>query len=72
MIKDELGDTLFSLVNLSRFLEIDPESSLRGTISKFENRFAKVEDELKKRGKSFSESNFNEMDEIWNLIKKSP
>ena len=60
------------IVNLSRFLEIDPESSLRGTISKFENRFSKVEDELKKRGKSFSESNFKEMDEIWNLIKKSP
>ena len=72
MIKDELGDLLFSLVNLSRFLDIDPESSLRGTISKFENRFSKVEDELKKRGKSFSESSFKEMDEIWNIIKKSP
>ena len=40
--------------------------------SKFENRFSKVEDELKKRGKSFSESSFKEMDEIWNIIKKSP
>ena len=71
MIKEELGDTLFSIVNLSRFLEIDPESSLRKTILKFEKRFSKVENELKKRGKSFSNTNFEEMDEIWNLIKEA-
>jgi len=71
MIKEELGDTLFSIVNLSRFLEIDPESSLRKTILKFEKRFSKVENELKKRGKSFSDTNFEEMDEIWNLIKEA-
>ena len=69
-IKDELGDLLFSLVNLSRFLDINPESALRMTISKFETRFAQVEKELKKRGKSFSDSNLKEMDEIWNAVKK--
>jgi MazG family protein len=42
-IKDELGDVLFSLVNLSRFLNINPEDSLRMSISKFEARFGKVE-----------------------------
>ena len=62
---------MFSIVNLSRFLEIDPESSLRKTILKFEKRFSKVENELKKRGKSFSDTNFEEMDEIWNLIKEA-
>ena len=70
LIKDELGDTFFSLVNLSRFLDIDPESALRMSISKFENRFSQVEDELKKRGKSVADSSLEEMDEIWNAVKK--
>ena len=69
-IKDEMGDVLFSLVNLSRFLDISPEDALRMTISKFENRFAKVEKELKKRGKGFSDSSLEEMDSIWNSVKK--
>jgi uncharacterized protein YabN with tetrapyrrole methylase and pyrophosphatase domain len=70
-IKDEMGDVLFSLVNLSRFLDISAEDALRMTISKFERRFAKVEKELKKRGKEFSDSNLEEMDEIWNEVKKN-
>ena len=69
-IKDEMGDVLFSLVNLSRFLDINPEDALRMTISKFETRFAQVEKELKKRGKSLTDSTLEEMDEIWNLVKK--
>ena len=71
-IKDEMGDVLFSLVNLARFLEISPEDALRMTISKFENRFAKVEKELKRRGKDFSDSSLEEMDSIWNSVKKKP
>lgn len=69
-IKDEMGDVLFSLVNLSRFLNISSEEVLRMTISKFEFRFAKVEKELKNRGKEFSDSSLEEMDEIWNAVKK--
>ena len=69
-IKDEMGDVLFSLVNLSRFLDINPEDALRMSISKFETRFSQVEKELKKRGKSLTESTLEEMDEIWNLVKK--
>ena len=69
-VKDEMGDVLFSLVNLSRFLDISPEDALRMTISKFEMRFAKVEKELKKRGKDFSDSSLEEMDGIWNDVKK--
>ena len=69
-IKDEMGDVLFSLVNLSRFLDINPEDALRMTISKFETRFAQVEKELKKRGKSLTDSTLVEMDEIWNTVKK--
>ena len=70
-IKEELGDVLFSLVNLARFLDIDPDASLRSTILKFENRFKKVEKVLSERGKSVQESDLSEMDEIWNDIKKN-
>ena len=69
-IKKEMGDVLFSLVNLSRFLDINPEGALRMTISKFEIRFSQVEKELKNRGKSLSNSTLEEMDEIWNMVKK--
>ena len=69
-IQDEIGDVLFSVVNLSRFLEIDPESSLRHTIRKFESRFKKVEEELELRGSEMKSSTLEEMDKIWNKIKK--
>ena len=52
-------------------MDISAEDALRMNISKFEHRFAKVEKELKKRGKEFSDSNLEEMDEIWNEVKKS-
>ena len=69
-IKDEIGDVFFSLVNLSRFLNINAENALRMAISKFEIRFSQVEKEIKKRGKSLTDSTLEEMDEIWNLVKK--
>jgi tetrapyrrole methylase family protein/MazG family protein len=69
-IKDELGDLFFSLVNLGRFLDVSGEEALRMTITKFENRFAKVEAELKSRGTSMENSTLDEMDEIWNEVKK--
>ena len=70
LIKEEIGDVLFSIVNLCRFLELSAEDSLRLTIKKFENRFSMVEEELKNRGKNFLDSNLEEMDEIWNEVKK--
>ena len=51
-IEAEFGDALFALVNLSRFLKLNPEDALRRTIRKFRTRFQKVEQELKSRGKS--------------------
>ena len=69
-IKDEMGDLLFSIVNLARFMEIDPESSLRFAIRKFENRFKKVEKKLEQDGKRMEDSNLEEMDLIWNKIKE--
>ena len=69
-IKDELGDVLFSLVNLGRFLDISGEEALRMTISKFERRFALVEKTLKENGSSIENASLDEMDQIWNDIKK--
>ena len=60
----EIGDVLFAVVNLARFLDIPAEDALRKTNQKFTNRFAKIEEELKKRGKTLEESSLEEMDEI--------
>ena len=68
-IEEEIGDTLFSIVNLSRFLGISAETALRKTNRKFTSRFAQVEKELKKRGKKVEDSSLEEMDEIWNVVK---
>ncbi len=69
-IEDEFGDVLFALVNLSRFLKVNPEDALRRTVNKFIRRFQQVESTLKERGKSPEDSNLEEMDAIWNDIKK--
>tara|TARA_B110000116_G_C16620620_1_gene483611 strand:+ start:110 stop:880 length:771 start_codon:yes stop_codon:yes gene_type:complete len=66
---EEIGDTLFSIVNVARFLEYDSESALRFTIRKFENRFNQIEDQLKLDGKTLKESSIEELDIIWNQIK---
>jgi len=69
-IENELGDLLFSLVNYSRFLNINPENALRRTNQKFIKRFQYIEAELKKIGKSVTDSNLEEMDKYWNESKK--
>jgi len=67
---EEIGDSLFSIVNIARFLDYDSESALRFTIRKFENRFNKIEDHLKSKGKTFKESSLIELNEIWDRIKR--
>ena len=69
-IFEEIGDSLFSIVNIARFLDYDSESALRSTIRKFENRFNQIEDHLKSKGKTFKESSLVELDEIWDEIKE--
>jgi XTP/dITP diphosphohydrolase len=69
-IENELGDLFFSLVNYSRFLNINPENALRRTNQKFIKRFQYIEEELKKIGKSVTNSNLEEMDKYWNESKK--
>ena len=68
-IQDEMGDVLFSVVNLARFLDIDPEASLRQTIRKFESRFKKVEKSFK-NSEQMSKASLDQMDKIWNQAKK--
>lgn len=70
-IEEELGDLLFSLVNYSRFLQVNPEIALRSAIGKFDSRFRKVEESLQQEGKSISEATLKEMDDIWNSHKNS-
>ena len=69
-ITDELGDILFTLVNLSRFLNVDPEGALRGTIDKFTIRFQHIEKSLKKSKRSFKDVSLDEMELLWQQAKK--
>ncbi len=66
---DELGDLLFSVVNLGRFLDLDPESALQSTVSKFARRFAYVEDQLRQRQRTLEEASLEEMDALWEESK---
>jgi tetrapyrrole methylase family protein/MazG family protein len=69
-IREELGDLLFVLVNTSRFLRINPEEALRKTLEKFTSRFHYIETSLRKKGKTFQQSNLMEMDRLWEKSKK--
>ena len=69
-ILEELGDAIFSLVNLARFLGVSADDALRKSNNKFISRFKIIENELNRRGKNIEESSLNEMDEIWSAIKK--
>ncbi|CCQ73791.1 nucleoside triphosphate pyrophosphohydrolase [Magnetospira sp. QH-2] len=68
-MRDELGDLLFSLVNMARRLEIEPESALRHANSKFIRRFQGVERQLDRLGKTPDEASLEEMDSLWNQVK---
>jgi tetrapyrrole methylase family protein/MazG family protein len=69
-ICEEIGDILFVMANISRFLQIDPEEALRKTLDKFVSRFHYIETSLRKAGKPFHESNLNEMDRLWEESKR--
>jgi XTP/dITP diphosphohydrolase len=71
-IEDEMGDVFFSLINFARFLQVDAENALERTNKKFINRFNKMEAAAQTDGKSLQDMSLEEMDEIWNRIKKQP
>jgi ATP diphosphatase len=64
-IEDEMGDLFFALANLARRLEVDPETSLRGTNAKFERRFRQVEAWLAEQGRGPAEATLDEMEALW-------
>lgn len=65
----EFGDLLFSLVNYSRFVDINPETALERTNKKFINRFQYLEEAARENGKSLSDMTLEEMDVYWNKAK---
>ena len=69
-LEEELGDLLFSAVNVSRFLGIDPEASLDYTIDKFIRRFTHIEDSALACGRALEDMSLEEMDELWNEAKE--
>ena len=69
-IAEEFGDLLFALVNLARFLNIDPEFSLRKATEKFVRRFQKMEEKIEGLGEDFENLDLQELDNFWNMVKK--
>jgi len=65
----ELGDVLFSAVNVSRFVSVDPSEAIRVSSRKFEGRFSSVGEELERRGRRFDECSLDELDSVWELMK---
>jgi len=66
---DELGDLLFAVVNLGRFMHIDAEEALRQTSNRFVARFGHIETTLAEQGRTFEQSSPAEMDSLWNDAK---
>jgi len=71
-LEDEMGDLLFTAVNLARHLGVDPESALRRTNAKFEHRFRYVEDRLAEDGRTTGDASLEEMDGFWHDAKGKP
>ena len=67
---DEMGDLLFTVVNLARHLGVDPETALRRTNGKFERRFRVVESALAELGRSPLDASLEEMERIWVETKR--
>lgn len=68
-VKEEVGDLLFTIANLARKVDTDPEAALAGTNLKFRKRFAKIEEGLAARGKTAGEATLEEMDALWEAAK---
>jgi len=70
-IVEEIGDVLFSVVNVSRHLGVNPEVALKQGNKKFKRRFRFVEESLRRQGKRLEDSSLEEMDAAWDLSKKT-
>lgn len=69
-MEEEIGDMIFTLVNVSRFIDVNPEDALRKTIGKFITRFHKVEKIVLDRGEEVSKTPLDELERLWQETKK--
>ena len=68
-MEEEMGDLLFSIINVSRLYGINPENALEKTNRKFIKRFNYIESKAKERGVSLNDMTLDQMDELWNEAK---
>ncbi len=68
-IEEEFGDLLFALVNLSRFINVNPENALRKTTDKFSRRFKQVEEHFTNKDEDMSDMTLEELDKVWEQVK---
>jgi MazG family protein len=69
-LEDEVGDLLFVLVNIARYLSLDPESALRKTNRKFKRRFQWMEERLRANGRGPAQASMDELEELWQRAKR--
>jgi MazG family protein len=70
-IESEIGDVLFTIINLSRFFGISAENALRKSNKKFINRFQKLEKKINESNKKIEDHSKRELNDIWDKVKKS-
>jgi ATP diphosphatase len=68
-VKDELGDLIFALVNIGRHVGAEPEQALRGTNTKFRNRFSYIETQLQANDENLGDAELERMEELWQAAK---
>ena len=68
-VEDEVGDLFFVLVNIARYLSVDPESALRRTNKKFRRRFGWLEEQLRQQNRTLEEATLDEMEALWQQAK---
>jgi len=68
-VEDEVGDLFFVMVNIARYLSVDPESALRKTNRKFRRRFSWLEEKLREHGRTLEEATLEEMEALWQQAK---
>ena len=70
-LEDEIGDLLFTVVNLARYVRVDPESALKRTNRKFRSRFLQMEEAAARQGRELEELSLEELEQLWNQSKRS-
>jgi len=69
-LEDEVGDFFFVLVNIARYLSLDPESSLKKTNRKFKRRFQWMEEQLRAKGRTPQQATMDELESLWQQAKQ--